>query len=542
VLIAGGAAASQAEADDRLDRLVAQSLLVVSDDPATGGVRFRMLETVREFGMARLRRAGTEQTAWAAVRAWARDFVLRRAPRAFGLPGSLGPAEFRVIRAEYGNLLAAHGNALSERLHGEAVLIFGTLAQLLLVRGAHTELNRIGNESYPALLAIPSERVPEELPADAFALALTLSGIGFMTEEDPRAARVLVKLKMLAEGPAADQLRPLWRNCAEMLRGSSDPERIHGEVVRLAASPDPATRLLVAMLRGMLAENNGNADEAAEAARLAWQLSRQLEEPWIGVMAASSAAQFANQSGRPAEALEWLDRTTDELEAFDAQDELRERNWLRGTALLALGRTSEARSIFEELTRESGQASDGREHSSIGWVGMAEAARAVGDPAASIRSFERALAEFELLGQRASPWYLMTLAAFVSSASTDASLPPYELARLASGLRSRTLATHRVQPRFADRPVLGTVLTGWASWAMTVPELRTRAVEALAFAEALGARQDLPSLNLASHFVRAVEVVGETIVGAARAAARSLSDETQVPRALEALAAPIRRR
>lgn len=539
VLAADGTGA-RPDADDLLDRLVAQSLLVVFDAPASGGVRFRMLETVREFGIARLRREDREDSAWAAVRAWGRSFVLRRAPRAFGLPGSLGAEEFRVIRAEQGNLLAALRSAIAAGEHGTAVLVFGALAQSLLIRGAHTELNGIGKEAFRSLLAVSPDEVPGSVPADALALALLLCSVGFMTEEDPGAARALVKLKLLVRSPAGSGLRPLWRNSAELLSGIADPERIPGEVARLASSPDSETRLLVALLGGMLAENDGRTGEAKEAAQLAWQLSQRLDEPWIGVMAASSAAQLANQTAHPAEALVWLDRAMEDLEAFDAQDELRERSWLRGTALLGLGRNAEARAVFEGLTRTPGSAQDGREHSSIGWVGLAEAARAEGDREAAIGGFRRALSEFEHLDQRASPWYLMTLSAYVAGAAIDGSLGADELTGLAARLRARALAIQRVQPRFIDRPVLGTVLIGWAGWAVTVPRLVDRAVQGLAFAEALGARQDLPSLNLAAHLARAADLAGASAVEAAREAAGSLADDELAPRALEALAAPLR--
>ena len=60
-------------ADDLLDRLVSQSLLIVADDPEGGGLRFRMLETVREFGQSRLLTPGDEQAAWDAILRWAHD-------------------------------------------------------------------------------------------------------------------------------------------------------------------------------------------------------------------------------------------------------------------------------------------------------------------------------------------------------------------------------------------------------------------------------------------------------------------------------------
>src|SRR5690606_41307046 len=53
-----------AQVDDLLDRLVEQSLLAVVDDPLTSSIRFRMLETVREFGIARLAAEGRTAVGW----------------------------------------------------------------------------------------------------------------------------------------------------------------------------------------------------------------------------------------------------------------------------------------------------------------------------------------------------------------------------------------------------------------------------------------------------------------------------------------------
>src|SRR6202020_1298107 len=61
-----------ASAFDAVRGLVDQSLLSVREDPA--GIRYRMLETVREFGRMQLAAAGEDASARAAQRRWAAGY------------------------------------------------------------------------------------------------------------------------------------------------------------------------------------------------------------------------------------------------------------------------------------------------------------------------------------------------------------------------------------------------------------------------------------------------------------------------------------
>ncbi|MCZ9341874.1 hypothetical protein NGM37_29350, partial [Streptomyces sp. TRM76130] len=68
----GGTGIGSGEALDLLERLAGQSLLKVEEGPA--GVRFHMLETLREFSAARRAEAGEEEAVTGRFLAWARDF------------------------------------------------------------------------------------------------------------------------------------------------------------------------------------------------------------------------------------------------------------------------------------------------------------------------------------------------------------------------------------------------------------------------------------------------------------------------------------
>ncbi|KKI16532.1 MULTISPECIES: AfsR/SARP family transcriptional regulator [unclassified Leucobacter] len=543
VLRSGGVCASETEVDEVLDRLVSQSLLVVFEDAGSGTIRFRMLETVREFGLARLRLDGVEDAAWDAVLGWGRGFADARSPGIFALPGSLGAPAYRVIRAEQDNLLAALRRAVRDDRRREAVLLLGVLAQSWTVRGAFTEFTRTASEVFDVIARAARRTDGADVPGDALALCLATCAVGLGSTDPGRAVRAIALLRRLCRRDPA--LSPLWQGVSHMLESGLDADATRTELETLRAGPDADARLFAEMLVAQLAENDGDPETARIAAERTWRLATADDEPWIAAMAAHSLAQLASQSARPAEALHWLDIGTAGFEDFGAEDEMGERGWLRGLALISLGRADEAEAMFRDLTGAVDRTDDGMGLASIGWFGVAEIERSRGRFGDAIVSFGRAISEFRENDQRASPWYLIALAGYVSAACIDGSLPSTEQARLAAKLRSRTIAVQRLlvlqrlRSVYVDRPVLGTALTGWSSWAIGIPELRERGLEALALAELLGARQDQPCLALELHRARAARLVGADAVERARGRARALSTDERVPRAFTVLGAPV---
>ena len=178
------------------------------------------------------------------------------------------------------------------------------------------------------------------------------------------------------------------------------------------------------------------------------------------------------------------------------------------------GAIRQARAHFTELTTIRELTPDGLELASIGWIGIAEVDRALGDTTAAARHYEHAMETFGTNDQRNSPWYLMAIAGLVSGTTFDGSLPPHRIAWWARRLRTRALGTQRMRTDFIDKPVLGTVLAGWSAWALTEPSTRDRGLEALALAELLGARQDLRSLHLDTHWIEAEPIVGAQAIEA----------------------------
>ncbi|MFK3678186.1 ATP-binding protein [Microbacterium sp. NPDC090218] len=525
---AGTAAAVLGEetVDDLLERLAGQSLLVVVETPEQNGLRFRMLETVREFGLARLRDDGDEDAAWDAVLVWAAAFSRMPGAGLFGAYSPLTPEVLHELNVENDNLVAALRRALDTGRGPEAAGVFAALTSSWVVRGAFTEL--IGFA--PSMLATIKDMPDDAVPADVLAPGLLLSALMTLVGEDPRGLRAFRRIRRVRE--EARDLSPAWAALAAIAGAAARPARMAALLAEQRLSPDATVRLVGEFLTAQSAENEGEAATAGAAAQRAWELSEGIGDRWLAALSASSAAQVASQSARPAEALIWLDRARRSSEGFDALDERRQQDWIRGVSLVSLGRLDEAERLFEQLTHVTELTPQGLEFASVGWVGLAETARARGLSETAAAHYEHAMTTFRSHDQRASPWYLLVMSSFVSAAILDGYATTQSAARWARRLRTRMLAITRMRSGYIDRPVLGTALAGWSSWALTDPAMRDRGLLALALAEALGGRQDLPSLHLDVLRAHATTIVGREPVAAARAEVAGYPPEELTARAL----------
>ncbi|MDQ0649331.1 putative ATPase/DNA-binding SARP family transcriptional activator [Microbacterium natoriense] len=526
--VSASAVLGESAVDDLLDRLVSQSLLAATD---TGtGVRFRMLETVREFGLARLAASGAEDDAWHAVLAWAGGFSRMPGAALFGECAPVRPDVLAELNAENDNLVAALRYAAESGLSADVVRIFSALMSAWVVRGAFTEFFGFT----PIVIAALDGLDHDAVSADLLVSVLLPCGLMALVGEDPRGLGAISRLRRIARTPGVI-LSPALAALLSVTVQVSRPERMMAVLRALREEPEPAARLVGEFLTSQTAENTGDTVTAASSAQRAWELAGEIDDRWIGTLAASAAAQVAGQSGHHADSLVWLDRARRSAEGFDVSEEQVQQDWTRGIALLGLGRLDEAESVFEDVSRTAELTQQGVEYAALGWFGLAEVARTRRDLEGAVAGYRRSLAGFPSGDQRATPWYLVLLATLITASVADELLPAADLARWANRLRTRTLALHRMNPTYVDRPVIGTALAGWSSWALTTPTEQDRGLRGLALAELLGARQDLPSLSLTALFAQARGVVGAEAVAAARAAASALPSEQLVDETLRVL-------
>ena len=231
------------DALDLLDSLVDRSLLQAVDGPEP---RFRMLETIREYGLERLADAGELDR----MRARHVQCFLALAERAE--PHLRRPEQLTwisLLAAERDNLLAALQHAVDEGDAGTAVRMGAALATFWMIQGDHAEAAR------RLRLAL---RVPRSGPVPGEAAAL--GGYAFNTVLSGGGARddTLIGERPESGHPLAALIEP----AAALL--NDDPAGGVEAIDRRLPHPDAWTSAALRLMRAML---NGNRGEMGAASK-----------------------------------------------------------------------------------------------------------------------------------------------------------------------------------------------------------------------------------------------------------------------------------
>ncbi|MGX1620440.1 ATP-binding protein [Streptomyces sp. NPDC055506] len=183
-----------------LEQLADQSLLTVADTPA--GLRFRMLETVREFSAARRTEAGEDEEAVSRFLAWARDFGVAHHDWFFGS----GPlSAWEPIRAEQDNLVPALRHALA-RTDGPAIAALTAVLTALWSTGSNfTRLTTLAADTGPPLSHYHPEPEYVEVARSAAVLSTATLFMGY----GPHVVRQLVTLRRLPPAPPDTLVRAI---------------------------------------------------------------------------------------------------------------------------------------------------------------------------------------------------------------------------------------------------------------------------------------------------------------------------------------------
>ncbi|GAA1741556.1 hypothetical protein GCM10009809_41270 [Isoptericola hypogeus] len=526
------------QVDDDVDALVLQSLVRVEESGGTA--RYRMVETVREFGLLRLAAAREEGAADDAVLGWALTVARRCASRLLSPDQREAVAE---LGREQENLLFAVRRAVE--LGRRDVVVHGFVALLgsWAVRGAEERVLGL----VPAVLdSLVGWAVPDE-HADATAIALEAVAASAVFGTPGHAARPLARLRRLLRTSSAVGART--RELADLVLAGS-PDEVAGVLARLQRSDDGYTSLLAHMFEAQQRENDGEIARAVELATAAHEVARRVDDDAAVAMTGMVVASFVAERGDAREALRWLAAARDGVGAIGAEEMQWQVEWIELSASLTLGDLPAA----ERVVASMAAALDGRqgmratEGGAVVEAGRAELAWARGDRGAALAHLTRAVESFGT-GQPegdAAPWFLLlasaTLVRRVQAGDGEGGLVR-RITEVGRGVRGGGRG-------YVDRPVLATSSIGVAYWACLAGaraddtdagrehDRVADGAELLALADRLGARQDLPALRRAA-LRDAVATSGadaaETLAAAERRAAALEPDEL-VGRADELLA------
>ncbi|MFF0309254.1 ATP-binding protein [Streptosporangium sp. NPDC004379] len=441
-----------------VEELVEQSLLTVVE--TADGIRYRMLETVREFGRMRLDAAGETAGARAAVRAWAVGYAGRHGVRLYS-PEQVDAMD--RLRPEETNLADVLREAVTEPDPEAVTVLFSTLSGYWTIRGDHPRSIVLS----PAVAAALAGWTPPPRLLDPARMALSMALFSIVMsspEEAEGPARLLSELGADSANPAVRAL------VTALLAMVSDPE--HG-LDELASGPDPLTRRIALHWLSHGRENAGDPVGAIEAARAALELVGDDGGggPWHRAMLHAQLAGMYAHLGDSAAAAGHAAEAIPVLERLGALEDAIQLRAAFAMTVLSEGRRDEAARMIDELealaSRGACQGAYGETMSVA--AARAELALADGDVAEGLRRHREtaeALRNLRVSGTPGGfpPWAVLgevvALSALAQYGEGD------DGADLFESLRTEALAAFRPDHVFPDLPVIGMVLAGLGVWGL----------------------------------------------------------------------------
>ncbi|WP_378734272.1 BTAD domain-containing putative transcriptional regulator [Nocardia brasiliensis] len=523
--------ASGPEIDDvatAVDGLVNQSLLTLLDDEVLG-TRYRMLETVREYGEEQLSRNPAEaDLVIERMMAWAKDYATDAAQRYFtGDQMELALS----VGTELDNLLAALRYALDRRDALTAYTVFPVVSMLWVLRGSHMEV--VGWA--PRVAELHPPLTGPDAPAPDLALMsyqTMFMHLAYSNGAVRDLARVRSRVRRLLRSRA--DITENNRFIAGLVLTRPDGRGLSRLIAHAVRSDDPETHASALLLRANLRENLGDLRGSMVDAVRALDTFGQ-DNVWTAAMVCRHLGQVHGQIAEYPKALEYYRRSLGLLQALGAYEDTVETRAMLVAALVGNGELEQAR---HELDLALGSAEidgpiDGHNQLLATVLhSAAEVALAEGDIEGGFARYQRAL---ELSGWpgievNSGPGILML------GASVVAARVLYGAADTAGELVDRIvdgaapmLAQHR------DLPQIGAIACTVGSYLVVTEQDPVRGLELVALAPNVFCRQDFPSMRWSRHADLVGQVLGADQVAAARTAANRLRRRDSADRIMRLL-------
>lgn len=309
-----------------LEQLVDQSLLKATDTDT--GLRFRMLETVREFSGTQLEAAGEVEQAVDGLLAWARDFG-RAHHDALLRPDPAAP--ITRIRAEQDNLTQAFRLAVDRGDGASTASTAAALNALVVAEGNYVRMGALYDECARLL----SHYRPEPEFVEPTRTLLTFITTFTLLLLGPRATRAHVALRRLPP-PKPGTLPAAARVLLDL--PADDTEAFE----RLCDSDEPLVATGAAAVVSYLWEGRGDLDRALLLAQRMLQALRGLQIPWLEGMAHTRISELALQTDSDVDIRYHLTMSLPLLEKIGARADAEGVKWWLVLANIQLGAFDEA--------------------------------------------------------------------------------------------------------------------------------------------------------------------------------------------------------
>lgn len=473
-----------------VENLVDQSLVSVAE--VDGHVRFRMLETIREYGLLKLQESGEHDRAAGVIEDWAVQACQRTAPVILGVDQLPAVA---IIRAEEANLTYVLRRLL-RREDERAVVLLAAMLPYWMVTGAHLNIVVHFDPIEQYFAARPFTGQQQEFVRQALAVMATTWGMLPRWKALPESLGLLMELG--ADSPD-DMVRGLSRIGIVIIKQpdlgplSEDTSALEA----LAQSQDRYTSLLSIPFLAGIRENAGDVDGALALLEQVVNGLGEHDPPWLTAHYRELLSQLHLQIGNFTEAQRYAELA---LHLLPGLGDSIECESVLACAALNLGQLVEAEaSLHAHLNTQPEDDASGAHY--LLMIGLAEIALARGQTDYGLSLLDQTLTgDHRRLpisgmptGDGLDPWNLLKYG-LVTAAYAQRTVTGHE-ALFATLLdrAQRATAPHR---DYFDFPVLGTVAYALAAWGLFRGDMATdHAVMLAALARRLRYNRIFPSLN-----------------------------------------------
>jgi tetratricopeptide (TPR) repeat protein len=314
-----------------LEHLVDQSLLKVADDGP--GVRFRMLETVREFSALRRDEAGETDSATERFLAWARDVGVAHHAALFESDFVAGIGQ---IRPEQDNLQHALRLALDRSDGATVAAVVAVLGGLWTIESSFVQMATLAGEPVRVL----SHYRPPPALVEPVRTALLLAAISAFVLGGGISRRAIDTLRRLPPAPPTT------------LIGAADTVlrlRDFAELPALCESDEPSLAAVANAVASYGAEAQRDLDAALAAAARQLRALDHVDNRWYRAVAHSRMGELYLAVGRTAEAVHHLTAVLPVMEDLGADATAGRLRWGMAFAAVRDGSIDEAERWLAQL-------------------------------------------------------------------------------------------------------------------------------------------------------------------------------------------------
>ncbi|MFE5283492.1 BTAD domain-containing putative transcriptional regulator [Nocardia sp. NPDC056611] len=514
-----------------VDGLVSQSLLTVLEDEQ-GGTRYRMLETVREFGDEQLALTGEAGPLMDRMSEWARAFAVET------VAGYQSPEQISTVLTlsdEQDNLVAVLRHAVERRDAAVVHTVFPVLAGLWVLRGAHMELISWSRR----IMTVPARvRPPVAAETDLQVLGNLMLGLHMLFGNPELREVATVRSWVRRTLSSGAPMSPVFRFLGELVTRSYTTVQLARRLAYGTRSSDQQIQVTALLLRANLCENNGIVYGSIRDAETAMRINAD-RDIWNSAMTSQHLGSLHGQSGRYPAAVGYYRRTVELMEEFRAWDESVEMRSYLAVALAGSGEPAAARRALEPVLGSYGgipavdaPVTQPNHRLAVVAAALAEIELVEGDTDTGLRRFRQVLplldwpASVTVPGPGDMILAAVTIDAHVLHGRADL------VRRVAAELTDIAV---RKLGQYWDLPQLGSVACAVGSCLLATGSEVDRGLELLALSQRVFGRQDYPSMRWTRHLDLHRSTLGDERLDAALHAVAGLGRRKAAERIIELL-------